>query len=720
MRGKYTSLIKTLAMGDREAPFVLTAVSFDPAEAQVTTGYELVSADSSFNMTQSLQPQLQRAPSDPDTATVRTRDRAFSDLELTPILMRYIPQQIISSFRITVKDESGDVPAPERCNRTNVRAVYIEPALFVLACMSLVAMNNWQPPNFASSAANMMGNLRRGLFALDVLPSTPNDDVHVNISDKSMGNFTQENITWVHLTPEYDNHHIELRKIIKLEGVESYYLESWTHDHPYLNNRIYYTDTIYDYRAHSYTVYWGSRTQTEYGYDYIYIKDAWTGTTLWSNSGRSWPTATVYSNNGIIISMNTDYSITYWGFQCEVYARRDVNPSPTPRPRAYPTPRPRAYPTSAPISLGIERELAAAPASDSTMKNSWQGWYTIGTTSSWGAGKRSSYDDMCLSYIRLEDSSRFVTYRLGQQYQGMTLQQIVSSCGISYSVGNTGDPVWSYGHCRIGEKIDSSGFGSGLSGSLRLGVGDGQSQREDWVLFYIWSNINNDYSGNNVWGVGGEFRFNNGASYGNTKIVGVEGSCPPTLSPTPRPRAHPTPRPIAYPTLSPTQQPGVMTISQENLINQGRVHVEKFGSSSYQIHFPVDVQLHPDKDRITVYEAGSVLEYYSYPNDLLKIPGVNGVASLRVSSQSFEVEVTTTRGDVELANMNLQLIVDTNAYDDGDNDNDKVGSPNEHEHEHEHEPESGGGLSIDMWGLIIGVISIFMVIVGWLYKRYSR
>ena len=77
MRGKYTSLIKTLAMGDREAPFVLTAVSFDPAEAQVTTGYELVSADSSFNMTQSLQPQLQRAPSDPDTATVRTRDRAF-------------------------------------------------------------------------------------------------------------------------------------------------------------------------------------------------------------------------------------------------------------------------------------------------------------------------------------------------------------------------------------------------------------------------------------------------------------------------------------------------------------------------------------------------------------------------------------------------------------------------------------------------------------------
>ena len=387
--------------------------------------------------------------------------------------------------------------------------------------------------------------------------------------------------------------------------------------------------------------------------------------------------------------MTTDFSITYWGFRCDVYARRDVNPSPTPRPRA--------YPTSAPISLGIERDLAAAPASDSTMKNSWQGWYTIGSSSSWGAGKRSSYDDMCLSYIRLEDSSRFVTYRLRQQYQGMTLQQIVSSCGISYSVGNTGGSVWSYGHCTIGEKIDSNGFGSGLSGSLRLGVGDGQSHREDWVLFYIWSSINRDYSGNSIWGVGGEFQFNNGASHGYTKIVGVEGSCPPTLSP--------------------TQQPGMMTISQESLINQGRVHVEKFGSSSYQIHFPVDVQLHPDKDTIAIYEAGSVLEYYSYPNDLLKIPGVNGVASLRVSSQSFEVEVTTTRGDVELANMNLQLIVDTNAYDDGDNDNDNVGSPNEHEHEHEHEPESGGGLSIDMWGIIIALVIAFAGFVWWLYKR---
>ena len=87
-------------MGDREATLVVTAVPFYPTEAQATTAYELVPANSSFNMAQSLQPQLQRFASDPDTATVRTRGRAFSDLEFTPILLRYIPQQFISSFRI--------------------------------------------------------------------------------------------------------------------------------------------------------------------------------------------------------------------------------------------------------------------------------------------------------------------------------------------------------------------------------------------------------------------------------------------------------------------------------------------------------------------------------------------------------------------------------------------------------------------------------------------
>ena len=77
---------------------------------------------------------------------------------------------------------------------------------------------------------------------------------------------------------------------------------------------------------------------------------------------------------------------------------------------------------------------------------------------------------------------------------------------------------------NVGTRTSSSGsFGSfSLSSVLRIGVGDGQVNSDDWALLMPLSgNGNGDYSGYSAWAFGGEGETNNG--YSGT--VAISATC---------------------------------------------------------------------------------------------------------------------------------------------------------------------------------------------------
>merc|ERR1712032_537220 len=79
-------------------------------------------------------------------------------------------------------------------------------------------------------------------------------------------------------------------------------------------------------------------------------------------------------------------------------------------------------------------------------------------------------------------------------------------------------------------RTSSSGsFGAkfSLSSVLRIGVGDGQNDPEDWALLMPLSgNGEGDYNGANVWAFGGEDETNNGHS----GTVTVSATCAATTT----------------------------------------------------------------------------------------------------------------------------------------------------------------------------------------------
>ena len=106
--------------------------------------------------------------------------------------------------------------------------------------------------------------------------------------------------------------------------------------------------------------------------------------------------------------------------------------------------------------------LFQAPGSSSSFKNTWTGWYSAGSTVSYGSGKRAAYDTMPLYSLRLSDSSgRFVEYKLNDGYAGRTLLSIVQGC-MGSNRRNTGGQAWRTGLCsNVGTRTSSSGsFGS--------------------------------------------------------------------------------------------------------------------------------------------------------------------------------------------------------------------------------------------------------------------
>ena len=134
---------------------------------------------------------------------------------------------------------------------------------------------------------------------------------------------------------------------------------------------------------------------------------------------------------------------------------------------------------------------------------------------------------MPLYNLRLSDnSSRFVEYKLNDGYAGRTLLSIVQGC-MGSNRTNTGRSAWTAGLCsNVGTRTSSSSgyFGSfSLSSVLRIGVGDGQGNSEDWALLMPLSgNANGDYKGNKVWAFGGKNETNNG--YSGT--VAISATCP--------------------------------------------------------------------------------------------------------------------------------------------------------------------------------------------------
>ena len=160
--------------------------------------------------------------------------------------------------------------------------------------------------------------------------------------------------------------------------------------------------------------------------------------------------------------------------------------------------------------------LFQAPGSSSTFQNTWNGWSSAGSTVTSGSGKRAAYDTLPVYSLRFSDSSgRFVQYKLNKGYAGRTLLSIVKGCMGSIRQ-NTGSSAWNAGLCsNVGTRTSSSGsFGSfSLSEVLRIGVGDGGSDGNDWgLLMPLSGNGNGNYAGYNVWAFGGEAETNNGYS----------------------------------------------------------------------------------------------------------------------------------------------------------------------------------------------------------------
>ena len=170
--------------------------------------------------------------------------------------------------------------------------------------------------------------------------------------------------------------------------------------------------------------------------------------------------------------------------------------------------------------------LFQAAGSSSSFNNIWPGWYNAAPTVTSGPGKRAAYDTLPVSSLRLSDGGgRFVEYQLNAGYAGRTLLSIVKGC-MGSSRQNTGSSAWRAGLCsNVGRRTSSSSasFGSfSLSSVLRIGVGDGQVNSDDWALLMPLSgNGNGDYNGNSAWAFGGEDETNNG--YSGT--VAISATC---------------------------------------------------------------------------------------------------------------------------------------------------------------------------------------------------
>ena len=166
-------------------------------------------------------------------------------------------------------------------------------------------------------------------------------------------------------------------------------------------------------------------------------------------------------------------------------------------------------------------------------QNKWDGWYSSDarfTAPAGDHGKSSAYNTLLVHSVRFEDDSgTFVTYDLAPAYAGRSMLDIARQClpqGISSRNDNSN--TWRNGHCADVGSMAASNEGSmntqhGQFASLRIGVGDGQTNPDDWALFMPLSgNGAGDYDGKDIWAFGGEVETNNGFA-GLVRMVMTQG-----------------------------------------------------------------------------------------------------------------------------------------------------------------------------------------------------
>jgi predicted outer membrane repeat protein len=111
--------------------------------------------------------------------------------------------------------------------------------------------------------------------------------------------------------------------------------------HPYRHSELIYSEKI-AFGSSMYRLEFDYETTTELSYDVLTVhRGTPLGEVLYSNSGNDWPTVTVESPDGIIISFYSDDSVSFWGFKVTISASSSSpTTGPTPRPTTRPTPIP--------------------------------------------------------------------------------------------------------------------------------------------------------------------------------------------------------------------------------------------------------------------------------------------------------------------------------------------------------------------------------------------
>ena len=118
-------------------------------------------------------------------------------------------------------------------------------------------------------------------------------------------------------------------------------------------------------------------------------------------------------------------------------------------------------------------------------------------------GKFDAYNTLPLLGIKIQwGTSDYVEYYLGTSYQGKTLLEIVNVCMSNRNDKYTNDNTiaWEDGCIISSTSFPTSSSGAALSQatSLKIGVGDGSSDSNDWSMFYMFDdNGDGDFGGKN-------------------------------------------------------------------------------------------------------------------------------------------------------------------------------------------------------------------------------
>jgi len=178
--------------------------------------------------------------------------------------------------------------------------------------------------------------------------------------------------------------------------------------------------------------------------------------------------------------------------------------------------------------------------------NTFPGWFTEGHTVDLPrSGKYDAYDAVSASVFRFVIGG--ATAVLTLQYE-TTMVDFVRNAGLSTSSRNIASTIWSNGHGSFPweSRNSNSVF---PSATLRLGVGDGAGEPEDWAVFMFEAgNGNGDFNGFNVRAVGSEQKTFSGWAQPGVCVNIAEAACTVEIyaevfATPPKPPSPPAPQP---------------------------------------------------------------------------------------------------------------------------------------------------------------------------------